>query len=355
MMKKTISKDDIFFYIPKSNPNTRNINSFDTTKEKIITNKTKNLNSLDLTGSSTFDYLNDINKNKFQLPKLKDSFLSINLRRKKILKDIEDSNIYQKQIINPVHKLRLSNSCELFGKLTKTFMNDKNCLKEINNKELIFESNNLSNNINDELDSDNALSKFNNYFIKSSLSNDKKNLTNTIIQSDDKKNNYNFRNNIKGMSKYYINFLYNKIFPKIFIEHNVKYNVVDNKLNIFYAENEVQFKENLVKKNNYLRLRGKPVKKMCINSRYVADKLKDVKRKIGFLKGITDYSFPSIILQKVRSKNKLYELNRKKKDKFYLPYEEIEREANEFNLIKNEILAKTIQIDNEKKQNNKSN
>ena len=352
MKKKNISSDDIFYYIPKTNNNTRNANTFDS-KEIIFQSQAKKLSSLGITGSSTFDYLNDINQNKYKFPKLKDSFLTKNLRNKKVLKDIEKKNLFSKQIINPIHKLRLSNSCELFEKLTKTFMNDKNSLKEINNKDLIYENNNynLYKNINNELEKDDTLTKFNNCFIKSSLSNDKKKFTSTIVQSDDKK--YNYKNNVKGMSKYYINFLYNKIFPKIFIEHNVKYNVVDNKLNIFYADNELQFKENLVKRNNYLKLRGRPVKKMCINSRYVADKLRDVKRKIGFLKGITDYSFPSIILQKVKSKNKLYELNRKKKDKFILPYEEIEREANEINQIKNDILSKTIQIDNEKKRNNK--
>ena len=351
-MKKNISSDDIFYYIPKTNNNTRNANTFDS-KEIIFQSQAKKLSSLGITGSSTFDYLNDINQNKYKFPKLKDSFLTKNLRNKKVLKDIEKKNLFSKQIINPIHKLRLSNSCELFEKLAKTFMHDKNSLKEINNKDLIYENDNynLYNNINNELEKDDTLTKFNNCFIKSSLSNDKKKFTSTIVQSDDKK--YNYKNNVKGMSKYYINFLYNKIFPKIFIEHNVKYNVVDNKLNIFYADNELQFKENLVKRNNYLRLKGRPVKKMCINSRYVADKLRDVKRKIGFLKGITDYSFPSIILQKVKSKNKLYELNRKKKDKFILPYEEIEREANEINQIKNDILSKTIQIDNEKKRNNK--
>ena len=351
-MKKNISSDDIFYYIPKTNNNTRNANTFDS-KEIIFQSQAKKLSSLGITGSSTFDYLNDINQNKYKFPKLKDSFLTKNLRNKKVLKDIEKKNLFSKQIINPIHKLRLSNSCELFEKLAKTFMHDKNSLKEINNKDLIYENDNynLYNNINNELEKDDTLTKFNNCFIKSSLSNDKKKFTSTIVQSDDKK--YNYKNNVKGMSKYYINFLYNKIFPKIFIEHNVKYNVVDNKLNIFYADNELQFKENLVKRNNYLRLKGRPVKKMCINSRYVADKLRDVKRKIGFLKGITDYSFPSIILQKVKSKNKLYELNRKKKDKFILPYEEIEREADEINQIKNDILSKTIQIDNEKKRNNK--
>ena len=347
MLKKNTSTDDIFYYIPKVS--SRNTNNIGLNYENISTSHKYNT----LKGSSTFDYFNDINKDKYKFPKLKSPFLTINLRNKTVLNNIEKRNKIQNQIINPLYKLRLSNNSELFHKLTKTFMINKNSLKNINNQDLIFENNNIYNNINDDFDNnnktihDNTLSKFNNFYIKKSLSNDKRQFTNKIMQSVYNKNNY--KNNVKGMSKYYINFLYNKIFPKIFIEHNIKYNVVDNKLNIFYAENENQFKENLVKRNNYFRLRGKPVKKMCINTLYVADKLRAVKRKIGFVKGITDYSFPSIILQKVKSKNKLYELNRKKKDKYFLPYEEVEREANKLNLIKKEILSKTIQIDNEKK------
>ena len=346
MLKKNISTDDIFYYIPKINYITRNGNI----EEK--EDKGKKTTVFSLNGSSTFDYLNDLNRDKYKFPKIKDSFLTKNLRNKKILENIEKTNKLNNQLINPLHKLRLSNSCELFNKLTKTFMIDKNSLKSVNNKELLFDNNNINDDMGNNDNNNykiNTLSKFNNFFIKKSLSNDKRKFTSTIVQSDDNKNNY--KNNVKGMSKYYINFLYNKIFPKFFIEHNIKYNVVDNKLNIYYAENNRQFKENLVKRNNYLRLRGKPVKKMCINSEYVADKLKEVKRKIGFVKGITDYSFPSIILQKVKSKNKLYQLNKKKKDKFYLPYEEIEREANRINMIKNQILAKTMQINNENKIN----
>jgi hypothetical protein len=354
MLKKNISTDDLFYYIPKSNSLTRN------KKEKIPTNtNTKYPAILGKGGSSTFDYLNDINRNKFKYPKIKDPFLTKNLRNKKIMNKIEKKNIIQSQTINPLYKLRLSNSCELYHKLAKTYMDDKNSLKAINNKEIIFENNDIYNNdndndnINDDIDNNpifskyNTLSKFNNFVIKKSLSIDNNKFRKSIFQSDDNKNNY--KNNVKGMSKYYINFLYNKIFPKIFIEHNIRYNVVDNKLNIFYAENERQFKENLEKRNNLLRLKGQPVKKMCINTVYVADKLRDVKRKIGFLKGITDYSFPSIILQKVKTKNKLYQLNRKKKDKFYLPYEEIGREDKEINMMKTKILSKTIKIENEKK------
>jgi hypothetical protein len=72
--------------------------------------------------------------------------------------------------------------------------------------------------------------------------------------------------------------------------------------------------------------------------------LRDVKRKIGFLKGITDYSFPCIILQKVKSENRLYELSHMKKMEYCLPYEEIEREAKAIDLMKAKSLSETLKM-----------
>ena len=389
---KTItSSDDIFYYIPRrkekeTKKNERNIH--------IENQKLHFLKKKIGIGSSTFDYMNDINKDKYTFPKIKPSFLSKNVRNKIVLNNIEQNNMLKERTINPLYKLRLSNSCELFHKLTKTFMSDKNCLKEINNKEILFNDNNLydndnnnnESNLNSEMNKNSvqnknfltinkskSISKFNNLVIKKSLSRDGKNFKRKNQNENDNNNifddtrnkikidNYNAttidnnktntKYNLKGMNKYYINFLYNKIFPKFFFENSVKYNVVDNKLNIFYAENDTQFKENLIKKNRMLRAKGKPIKKMCINTLYVSEKLKDVKKKIGFLKGVTDYSYPGIILQKVKAKNRLYELNKKKQKKFVLPYEEIERADDEINKLRNQILSKTIIIENKNNMN----
>ena len=341
MLKRNISSDDVFFYVPKITNKLKNSTSSFEMNEKLSTNNQSKYSNLGIKGSSTFDYLNDIN-DKYNFPKIDKSFLTNNLRNKKVLQNIENKSILSHKAINPLNKLRLSNSCELYHKLTKTFMNDKNSLKSVNNEDFLFEKDNSINNINKIKNSNDKFSKnnFNNFYFKKSLSIDK----NKFTSLKDKNNNENYKKHVKGMSKYYINFLYNKIFPKFFIEHNIKYNVIDNKLNIYYAENERQFKENLIKRNDYLRIRGKPVKKMCINTVYIADKLRDVKRKIGFLKGITDYSFPCIILQKVKSKNRLYELSHMKKKEYCLPYEEIEREAKEINLMKTKLLSETLKM-----------
>ena len=134
------------------------------------------------------------------------------------------------------------------------------------------------------------------------------------------------------------------------MEHQNNNNIIDNKLNIYYAENEEQFNSNLVKKNRILRRRGKPEKKIIINCKYVPEKLVEIKRKIGFVKGITDYSIPSIIVEKVKQNNKKYRLRKKTKKDFLLPFQEINLEVKKLDKLKTKILSETMTI-NSKKQN----
>jgi hypothetical protein len=138
MLKKNISSDDIFLYVPKIEKKLKNSTSCLDMNEKLSTNNQSNYSNLGIKGSSTFDYLNDI-KNKYNFPEINKSFLTNNLRNKKVLQNIENKSILSHKAINPLNKLRLSNSCELYHKLTKTFMNDKNCLKSVNNEDFLFE------------------------------------------------------------------------------------------------------------------------------------------------------------------------------------------------------------------------
>lgn len=363
-MKRNLSTDYIYYYIPKTNNNITTINSPITSQDTFPFKHIKKpkLTFSGLKGSSTFDYLNNINQASPKLPNISNSFLTKNLRNKNSMKNIERENMLKTISINPNNKLRLSNNCELFYILNKTLMNDKNSLKQINNKELL--GLNISpEEINTEKKDQfylNTRTKFKNFYIKKSLSNDGKynnNIynTNTLLFKNNSAKNNDIDNNInnknEGMSKYYINFLYNQIFPKFFFERHDKYNVVDNKLNIYYAENDAQFRENLIKKNKKLRARGKKEKKLIINRDYVSNKLLEIKRKIGFVKGVSDYSIPSIILQKVKYNSKQLQLRKGKKKEFLLPFEEIEKEVNRVDQLKTKILSETLSINNVNNQN----
>lgn len=349
-MKRNISTDYIFYYIPKTNNNNTTTSNYPITSNETLPIKPiKKREFKGLKGSSTFDYLNNMNQINPKLPDIfTNSFLTSNLRSKKSAEDIERQNMLKTISINPANKLRLSNNCELFHILNKTLMNDKNSLKEVNNRELLGinlpNEKNLEN--NDFVENISKKTNFKNFYIKKSLSSDEKHFKNrnSIFQQNDGDNaNNNVNNKVKGIN---VNFLYNQIFPKFFFEKHDKYNIVDNKLNIYYAENDAQFRDNLMKKNKRLRLKGKKEKKLIINSGYVADKLLEIRKKIGFVKGVSDYSIPSIILQKVKQNNKRLRLNKGKPKEFLLPFEEIKLQVNRIDKLKTKILAETMSINN---------
>ena len=354
-MKRNIS-EDYYYYIPKINNNATSRNMpiyFQETNKK---QSQENHTFFGLKGSSTFDYLNTLYKIKPKNSIFTNNFLTNHLRNLKSMKNIERKNMYKTISIDPSNKLKLSKNQDLFHILNKMMKKDKNSLKEVDNKLLLGLD--IEENINPDINSiEKSETKFKNLFINKSLSmaEQKDKNTNSQLYSNTIDKNYNhysidYNNNSDENNKHKINFLYNQIFPKIFVEHQSKYNIIDNKLNIYYAENEEQFNSNLVKKNRILRRRGKPEKKIIINCKYVPEKLVEIKRKIGFVKGITDYSIPSIIVEKVKQNNKKYRLRKKTKKDFLLPFQEINLEVKKLDKLKTKILSETMTI-NSKKQN----
>ena len=358
-LQRNISAENFYYYIPKINNNTTSRNIPTYLQETNLNQPEKKYTFFGLNGSSTFDYLNTLYKVKPKNYKISNIYLTNNLRNLKSMKNIERKNMYQTVSIDPSNKLRLSKNADLFHILNKTLKNDKNSLKELDIKKL------LGLDIDDKIDDiDNIVinsiekceTKFKNFDIKKLLSvaekKDKNRYARLYHNITDKNNNNSLgnENNSKDNNKHNVNFIYNQIFPKIFKEHQNNYNVIDNKLNIYYAENEEQFKDNLIKKNRRLRIRGKPEKKIIINSKYVPDKIVEIKRKLGFLKGITDYSIPGIILEKVKQNNKRFRLNKKEKKEFVLPFQEINLEVKKIGKLKTKILSETMTI-NDKKPN----
>lgn len=350
-MKKNISSDNFYYYIPKIS------NANKTAELPLLSNEIskrqthKKLSFIGLRGSSTFDYLNVLHRFKPKYHRISNNFLTKDLRNTNSLRNIEIKNKYQTIKINPSNKLRLSKNLELFHILDKTLVSDKNSLREINNKELLG----LDDSKDESTENTQKLiiptiTQFKKLNINhSSLSSEGKHdklIDASLPSSYD--NSTDINNKLKGMSKYYINFLYNQIFPKFFTDHKNKYNVIDNKLNIYYAENDEQFNANLIRKNKKLRKRGKREKKLIISGNYVKDKLQEIKRKIGFVKGISDYSIPSIILQKVKYNHKKLQLFKKKKKGFMLPYEEINSEVDKIDKLKTRILSESMIINNKK-------
>jgi hypothetical protein len=79
--------------------------------------------------------------------------------------------------------------------------------------------------------------------------------------------------------------------------------IVDNKLNMRYAENEDQYKKIIEKEKKILLSLGKKVKNKNI-SEHINIKMDDIKKRIRFMKGIIDFSYPGFVLAKIKAIDK---------------------------------------------------
>ena len=176
-------------------------------------------------------------------------------------------------------------------------------------------------------------------------------------------NGYNFINNylpiflrdkfnIKGtsiLSPFCIEARDEFLFKKIFYTKERKKtqrstDIIDNKLNIFYAENQIQYNKNLIKIKEKLKKKGKIILHE-IGPFQSESKMDTIKKKMNFIKKIVDYAFPNMVLAKVREKEKTY----KKKNLSEInipPFERAIKDKKEKNSFLGDFLKKSINIQN---------
>ena len=99
-------------------------------------------------------------------------------------------------------------------------------------------------------------------------------------------------------------FLYKKIFFYNPERKNCKLtNYIDNKLNIFYSENESQYNARLKKLNDLLNKEGKKIKHKVISEKTKYD-MPGLIKKVKLMKRIVDYVYPNMVLAKVKEESK---------------------------------------------------
>ena len=99
-------------------------------------------------------------------------------------------------------------------------------------------------------------------------------------------------------------FLYKKIFHFNNINRKKKtMNIIDNKLNIFYSENLVQYNQKINRINHILSKKGKPMVHQGVE-RNSKSNMENMIKKIQFIKKIVDYVYPNMVLYKVKQENK---------------------------------------------------
>ena len=92
---------------------------------------------------------------------------------------------------------------------------------------------------------------------------------------------------------------YKVVFESKHLFKSEKKKIIDNKLNIIYAENEEQYKNIIEKEYKKLLSEGKKVKNKNI-APSTKLKIDEAKERIHFMKGIIDYTFPEFLLYKLK-------------------------------------------------------
>ena len=106
---------------------------------------------------------------------------------------------------------------------------------------------------------------------------------------------------------------YKKVFKvKGLFKRKVK--TIDNKLNLVYAENEEQYNLKIEKQNEKRLLKGLPPKNLDKN-KILNAQINNAKDKIKYMKAISDWAFPGIVVAKIKLVDKkIEESNAKKKE-----------------------------------------
>ena len=137
------------------------------------------------------------------------------------------------------------------------------------------------------------------------------------------------------------------LFKRIFHDDKKKYlfksnEIIDNKLNIIYAENQAQYYQNLVKFNNMLKQNGKKILHE-VGPTVTDIKLSKIKNKMSFMKKIVDYAYPNMVLARVRESEKVI---RKKilSEEQLPPFKKADELTKKNNINLGNMLRKSIKI-----------
>ena len=273
-------------------------------------------------------------------------YLKTNLKSFLFNKKKEDSKLFKEPSFYSPTYLNYQ-----FETIKSPIQSDKNLISEYSTS-LNYLSNEKSNS-NYSLFNNN-FSNFNTISNVNSISNN----YNIIYHKKSNSNKFNTINNIsritlspvnnrKKLSKEDLNFYKNIFKEKPIFKSKPK--LINNTLNLLYSENEKIFEEKIDMENLKMISENKQIK---FSKRYknTENLLKTLKDKIKFIKAVTDYSYPGIIIHKIKSLKKEFENEKEKRQKkFFSP---VNKRIKEFNLkkkVRQNVLSNYISIHKYKK------
>ena len=165
------------------------------------------------------------------------------------------------------------------------------------------------------------------------------------MSNTEKINNYTSFMNTPRKLKENDEYFYKIVFKSKPLFNSTNKLVVDNKYNMIYAENEIQYRKIIEKEYKRLISEGKKVKSKNV-APSIKLKLTEAKNRIQFMKGILDYSYPGFVLSKIKIMQK--KLKDQKKNAKYLHclngMEKRNKENEERNEFRKEYLLKSITL-----------
>ena len=216
------------------------------------------------------------------------------------------------------------------------FLNDSNIRKQINI--LLTNVNNIKSKddklpkltfLEDNNKNNNYLSKIKKKYIETDANEFLPKIKTNRKSRNNNKNNS--KNNVKINKS--VDYAYKSIFPNEHL-YKEKIKIVDNKLNLVYCQNELQYKYIMEKQK---KLKGANIIEK--ESEQIKERVDNIKTKVKFMKNVIDYSYPSFLLAKIQIWKK--NLEKIKGGEKLLPQEE----------QKNEIKNKNIKVTNYLKKN----
>ena len=317
---------------------------------------------LNLKRNSFFFGKNNRNKDEENINNMKNEIIQVNVSNQKYAKDYLNLMEKDKLINKLAKKLKLKLNEDEYYKRNKT-------LSDLGANNIIFKNGffngtNIVMNIegNEKKDNKSKNNKIDNKYFNQNIYNDNSIDNNNINLFTQKKSHTRPTTNLPLYLRDKANiqgtdilspfckeardeFLFKKIFnsglrrklPK-------KLELINNKFNIFYAENETQYDTKLKKHNDKLKLKGNknfhvigPTKDQI--------KLNRIITTISFIKKIFDYSYPNMILTKVR-KSRMFSDKRNLTEIKMPPYKKTQLLKQRHNEILEQYLKMSIDVKN---------
>ena len=173
---------------------------------------------------------------------------------------------------------------------------------------------------------------------------DEKILPNISVTSSN--NNYNIKlinnNNISNDVEQKDEYIYNNIFSKSPL-FKPRPHYLDNKLNLIYSENENQYNLIMARRNKLMKEKGS-ILKFDKDSEKIKDRVNDIKSKIKFMKSVMDFSYPGLMISKIKSWGKDFQNQNSRNNEKLTPFEEQKLQMKRKIILRNNYLKQNIHV-----------